>query len=40
MTDCERKCDVNDPSNYKPSSSHFLDCPVWVAILNYESDPV
>lgn len=38
--ECERNCDVNDPSNYLPESSHYLDCPVWVKLFHYQYDTV
>lgn len=37
---CNRECDVNNPSNYTPTSAHFLDCPVWVKIFHYQNDTV
>lgn len=37
---CNHECDVDDPSNYVPNSSHFLDCPVWQKIFHYQHDTV
>lgn len=37
---CNHECDVNDPFNYRPDMSHYLDCPVWVKLLHYQHDTV
>lgn len=39
-TECNRNCDTSNPDNFTPSSSHFLDCPVWLMIFHYEHDTV
>jgi hypothetical protein len=40
MSNCDRHCDVNDPSNYRPEPVHFVDCPVWHKIFHYTHDTV
>lgn len=38
MTECNRDCDVEDPSNYRPDVTHYLNCPVWQTLLHYHHD--
>ena len=37
---CNRDCDPEVPSNYRPDLVHLPNCPVWRTLYHYEHDTV